>query len=61
MAFRVGLLGGSEADVAEGLAWLRSHGVEVVVRVPPRETSPGRWMATVTPEAPAVGEGPVER
>lgn len=61
MGVRFGVMGDSAAEVAEGLRLLRTHGVEVTVVQEPREMTDGRWLARVTPRAPAVGEGPVER
>ncbi|MER6778471.1 MULTISPECIES: hypothetical protein [unclassified Streptomyces] len=61
MALRIGLMGDSEAEVAAGVDLLRRLGLDVMVVLAPQEMSAGRWMARVMPQAPAVGEGLVER
>ncbi|MFF5445470.1 hypothetical protein [Streptomyces sp. NPDC012888] len=61
MGVRFGVMGESAAEVEQGLALLRDRGVEVAVRQPVRQLTDGRWMAMVTPKAPADGGGLVER
>ncbi|MFE2164872.1 hypothetical protein ACFXB3_07330 [Streptomyces sp. NPDC059447] len=57
MGVRFGVMGESAAEVEQGLALLRDHGLALAVQQPARELTRGRWMALVMPKAPAVGEG----
>lgn len=59
MGVRFGVLAETEQECVQGLAileLLRSHGYEVQVTQKPARLSDDRWMARVTPTAPA-GEG----
>lgn len=55
------MMGQSEAEVTAGLELLRAHGLEITVQQEPREMAAGRWLARVTPKAPAGSEGLVEQ
>jgi hypothetical protein len=62
MGVRFGVIGESAAEVEGGLELLRRHGIAVVVTMPASRMTDGRWLARVTPQAPADSEGlPVER
>ncbi|MFB8393671.1 hypothetical protein [Streptomyces yangpuensis] len=61
MGVRFGVIGESAAEVEGGLELLRGLGVPLVVTMPASRMTDGRWMARVTPQAPADGEGPGER
>lgn len=60
MGVRFGVMGQSESEVAAGLELLRAHGLEITVLQEPREMTAGRWLARVTPKAPAGSEGLAE-
>ncbi|MFD6113615.1 hypothetical protein ACFWG0_26380 [Streptomyces yangpuensis] len=61
MGVRFGVIGESAAEVEGGLELLRGLGVPLVVTMPASRMTDGRWMARVTPQAPADGEGLGER